>query len=72
MSRCLDSPDHSGRNSPTGWPGPPHQGATPANNNNNKVSSSGMGLKVTSYNLGTTMTCCKSHSSDILWQGAPE
>ena len=32
-SPCLDSPDHSGRNSPSGW----HQGAPPANNNNNKV-----------------------------------
>ena len=34
---CSDSPDHSGRNSPSGWPGPhpQHQGA---NNNNNKVS----------------------------------
>ena len=37
-SACLDSPDHSGRNSPSGWAGSPahHQGAA---NNNNKVSS---------------------------------
>ena len=37
-SACLDSPDHSGRNSPSGWAGSPahHPGAS---NNNNKVSS---------------------------------